>query len=102
MKLFGNFVTIYFQICLWSALLKSKEITNFQYMLGYILMSTMIQSLISSNAVGIVNGKIRSGQIAMDFIKPIKFRWFIFSELLGDRLFNFLFMNLYCFVLFER
>ena len=95
MRLFGNFVSIYFQICLWTALLESREgIVELDYMLSYILASAMIQSLIITNTVGIINGKINSGQIAMDFIKPIRFRLFMFCESVGNSLFSFIFTYL--------
>lgn len=95
MQLFGNFVSVYFQICLWTALMKSREnVITMDYMLGYILASAMLQSLISRSIVGIVNGKINSGQIAMDFIKPIRFRIYVFCESLGNCLFSFLFTYL--------
>ena len=95
MRLFGNFVSIFFQICLWTALLESREgVVTLDYMLCYILASAMIQSLIITSTVGIINGKINSGQIAMDFIKPIRFRLFIFCESAGNCLFSLIFTYL--------
>lgn len=95
MHLFGNFITVYFQICLWSALLESRKgVVTLNYMLNYILASAMIQSLILTNTVSIINSKVGSGQIAMDFIKPIRFRLYVFCESVGNSLFSLVFTYL--------
>ena len=95
MKLFGTIISVFLQICLWNSLLINREsVIDMEYMLGYILASAMIQSLIMGDTINRVNGQIRSGQIAMNLIKPIRFRRYIFCGSLGSSLFNFVFQYL--------
>lgn len=95
MKILGNVIFIYLQICLWKALISGREnVVSMDYMLGYILFSAMIQALVQGDIIGTVNQKIYSGQIAMDIIKPIQFRTCIFCEYIGNSLFSFLFQYL--------
>lgn len=95
MKILGNVISIYLQICLWNALITDNEkIITMDYMLGYILVSAMVQSLMMGNTIEKVNQQIYSGQIAMDIIKPIKFRTYILCEYVGNSLFSFLFQYL--------
>ena len=92
MKILGLSFSLILQICLWEALTYSKQdVVSMEYMLSYILLSLLIQSLIVSNTINTVNQHIYSGQIAMDVIKPIKFRRYMFCESIGHSLFSFLF-----------
>ncbi len=95
MRLFGTVISVFLQICLWNSLLVNQEnVIDMKYMLGYILASAMIQSLTMGDTINKVNGQIYSGQIAMNMIKPIKFRMYIFCESLGGSLFSFIFQYL--------
>ena len=95
MRLLGTVISVFMQICLWNSLLINRDgVIDMDYMLGYILASAMIQSLIMGDTIGRVNSQIHSGQIAMNMIKPIRFRMYIFCESLGNSLFNFFFQYL--------
>lgn len=92
MRVLGIILSVWIQICLWNALITNHEnVVTMEYMIGYILFSAMIQSLVQGDTIGIVNQKIHSGQIAMDMIKPIRFRTYMFCEHVGNSLFSFFF-----------
>lgn len=90
MKLFGTVISVFLQICLWNSLLVNREsVIDMKYMLGYIMASAMVQSLTMGDTIYKVNEQIYSGQIAMNMIKPVRFRLYIFCESLGGSLFSF-------------
>lgn len=89
MHIFGTVVSVFMQISLWSSLLINRDsVVDMDYMLGYILLSAMIQALIMRGTViDKVNHEVRTGQIAMNMIKPMRFKWYIFCDSLGGGLF---------------
>jgi len=63
-------------------------------MTTYVLMSTIISTLVSSNVIENMNDRIRNGQISMDLIKPVNFKTYMFCSMIGRSFFNFLFQLL--------
>jgi len=89
------------QLYLWRALLGQSEqastdmgVITLNEMTTYVLMSTIISTLISSNVILNINDRIRNGQISMDLIKPVNFKTYMFCSMIGRSFFNFLFQLL--------
>ena len=88
---FGAVVKAIIQFSLWSALLNNGIGVNgvtFENMTSYIIINMIILSLTRSNSGNILAQKIRDGSIAIDFIRPIKLKYYLFSEDLGENLFR--------------
>ena len=95
MKILGTVLSVFMQICVWKSLLMDHEsVVSMEYMMGYILLSAMIQSLIMRGLIDKVNDEIRTGRIAMNMIKPMRFKWYVLCDTLGGSLFAFLFQYL--------
>jgi len=89
------------QLYLWRALLGQSEqastdmgVITLNEMTTYVLMSTIIATLIYSNVILNINDRIRNGQISMDLIKPVNFKTYMFCNMIGRSFFNFLFQLL--------
>ena len=97
---FRNLVILLVQLCVWRALLAAGPVTTdagvvtLGEMNTYVLISSMIQTLLTVNVVWNISDRIRNGQIAMDLIKPMNFQAYTFANMLGQNMFSFLFQLL--------
>lgn len=89
------------QLYLWRALLGQSEqastdmgVITLNEMTTYVLISTIISTLVSSNVIENMSDRIRNGQISMDLIKPVNFKTYMFCSMIGRSFFNFLFQLL--------
>ncbi len=88
-------ISISIQIAIWRAIFTDdmvyKSISSsidLNYMKGYVLLSSMLNICINTNVIEKINEKIKTGQIALDMIRPIKFNSLLLSETIGIILFN--------------
>ncbi len=95
LKIIGNFLWIYIEISIWKALLgfQTKK-GEFQEMLIYICASFAFSLLSYSNVANDLSEKVRSGTIAIDLIRPINLKWYLFWQQLSMNLFRFCFTGL--------
>lgn len=68
--------------------------TKLNEMICYVIVSTGISVLVGKSNILMIDEKIRTGDIAMDIIKPISFRKYIFSVAMGRNVYNFTFQFL--------
>lgn len=94
MKIVGNLLRVYIQVCIWTALLKSgsKDTVSLQDMVTYTIVAYIFSKITHSNVCAKLSQKVRSGTIAMDLIRPISLKWYLFFEQLSDNIFNLLFV----------
>lgn len=78
------------QIAIWTALFKSvgpglklSLPVSLGSMITYTLISTVISLLIGNSLIGLFNGRVRSGDIAMDLLKPLGLKSFLYMQSLG-------------------
>lgn len=97
----GTLFRLLVQLYLWRALLGQSEqastdmgVITLSEMTTYVLMSTIISTLVYSNVIENIDDRIRNGQISMDLIKPINFKTYMFCSMIGRSFFNFLFQLL--------
>lgn len=95
-QLVGNFLWIYIQICIWWALLGVEsgnpgEI-GFRDMVAYTTMSFLLGILTQSNIASELSEKVKTGMIAIDLIRPISLKWYLFWQQLSANLFQCLFI----------
>lgn len=87
-RLFSKIIYLYLQFCIWSALFTSGSIKNPALnktdTLGYIVIATIVSTIIECNIIEKINEQIQSGNIATELIRPIGFKRMLFSRHLGD------------------
>lgn len=103
LHLVGRILLLFIQVSIWRALYGGAAEVNSN--LGMVSLSQMITYSIVSVAISIFAGTsiitnpvfikveegIKSGQIAMDLIKPLNFRNYLFAESIGVKVFKLLF-----------
>lgn len=87
-QLFSKIMYLYLQFSIWNALFSSHSQINTlldrENTLKYIIVATLMSAFIECNIIEWINAQIRTGNIAMELIRPIDFKKMIFSRHLGD------------------
>ena len=87
-KLFSKIIYLYLQFCIWSALFASNSMKhpelNKADTLRYIVVATIVSTVIECNVIEKVNAQIQSGNIATELIRPIGFKRMLLARHLGD------------------
>jgi ABC-2 type transport system permease protein len=97
---FRNLVILLVQLCVWRALLAAGSVTTdagvitLREMTTYVVLSSMIGTLLTVDVIWSMNDRIRNGQIAMDLVKPVNYQTYTFCSMLGQNMFSFLFQLL--------
>ena len=94
LNIFGALILLLIQISLWSSLIGFNgniDGISFQDMFNYIVINTVILSLVQTNAGRVLAQKVRDGSIAIDFVRPINLKYYLFSEDIGDNMYRTLF-----------
>lgn len=89
----GSIITLLIQVSLWSALLKNGSVNgvNLYDMTSYIIINTIVLSLTKTDIGNVLAEKVRDGSIAIDFIRPVKLKYFLFFDDMGQSLFRTIF-----------
>ncbi len=88
----GTFMWVYIQLCIWRALLEYRgEGRSFEEMVVYVLAAQIIYILCDSRVAMNLAEKVRTGDIAVDLIRPVSLKWYSFWEQFSSNLFHFLF-----------
>ncbi|QUI23841.1 ABC-2 family transporter protein [Vallitalea pronyensis] len=98
LSIFQRIITLFIQISIWKALLGNAGHINtnigritIKEMIIYTLISTCISIFISNNVILRIDNKIKTGEIAIDLIKPINFKMLLFCELIGKNIYKIIF-----------
>jgi ABC-2 type transport system permease protein len=97
---FRNLVILLVQLAVWKALLTAGPVTTgsgvvtLREMTTYVVISSMIGTLLTVDVIFNMNDRIRNGQIGMDLVKPVNFQTYTFCNMLGQNMFSFLFQLL--------
>jgi ABC-2 type transport system permease protein len=97
---FRNLVILLVQLAVWKALLAAGPVTTdagvvtLKEMTTYVVISSMIGTLLTVDVIFNMNDRIRNGQIGMDLVKPVNFQIYTFCNMLGQNMFSFLFQLL--------
>ena len=99
--MFRSVVILLVQLCVWQALLgktgqvaSNNGIITLREMTTYVLMSTLISTLIARDVIEDMSDRISNGQISMDLTKPMNFQTYTFCNMIGQNLFSLLFQLL--------
>lgn len=96
-SIFGTFLFLFLQINLWTALYSGENSVNtvtLSNMIDYIIISCLVTALTKSSVGNKIAEKIETGKIVSDFTKPLNFKYYLWSEDLGNNSFNALFITM--------
>lgn len=96
-SILSSILLLIIQLNVWEALYRDKGAINnvaFGEMISYTIVATVVMSLTGSGAGRKIADRIQNGSIIMDFIKPINFKSYLFSEDLGTNIFKMLFISI--------
>ncbi|MBY9080748.1 ABC-2 family transporter protein [Paenibacillus sp. HN-1] len=91
MGLLNAILTIFIGAAIWKAVYGDNQIFNGitqKEMITYSVFGMIMRSMLSMNEF-ILDHKVRSGEIAADLLKPVRFLFYLFSIVLGETLYNF-------------
>ena len=85
----AKFLYLFMQICLWRALFTgstSNTGSDYANTIRYIAAATIVSVLIECDTIEKLNGLIRSGNIANDFLRPVDFKGMMLFKHFGNTL----------------
>lgn len=95
LSIIGQFTWLYIEVSIWTALLKNgvSDGRDLAMMVTYVLISMLIRSITYNNIAGVIGEKVRSGTIAIELIRPVSLKWFLFYQQLSQNTFSTLFIG---------
>jgi len=94
MYIISSMLSIMVQVSIWTTLYKNNNVVNgvtLQDMLTYTLLTTLISVFAATNIGERLAERVRTGEIAGDFVRPVRLKYFLISEQIGSTLYKFLF-----------
>ena len=84
LKIGGNILLIYIQICIWRSLLGAGSVmaaqVTVQYMSAYVIVANILSQLSRTVFTRVFAEKVAKGDIAVDFVRPINLKFYWFAE----------------------
>ena len=96
-KIIRNFFVVFISASIWTTLLKNNAavtVLTLNEMLNYIIISYLIQNLVTASIADLIANKVRQGSLVMDFCKPIRFNFYLFAYQFGKNIFNVVFSSI--------
>lgn len=93
-RMFASFVAIFISINIWQALFRSNAVVNgvtLPDMVTYVIISAFLTAFSSANIGTFIANKVKDGSIIIDFIRPVNFKRYVFSEQIGQNAYSLLF-----------
>src|SRR5574341_1200270 len=88
--LLSKIIGLLVQFSIWKALFDGNDqisfnggMLSFNEMVTYIALATFLSLLINTRVANTINDKIKTGEIAMDLIKPLHFRYYMICDTVG-------------------
>lgn len=90
-RLAGDFLKTYIKVCIWTVLAAGSAGAdgNVRDMTAYSVIGTVLVILTDTHIAQELADRFRSGEIAVDLIRPVSLKWYQFFQQLGDNLFCF-------------
>lgn len=92
-RLLNRIIGLFIFVSIWKALYAGASETTSNMgtvtltdMIMYTIVSSAISVFISNTVIGNINNKIRTGQIALDLLKPINFKAWQFCNVIGNNI----------------
>lgn len=96
-RMFGALVGVFISINIWLALYGDTGAVNgisLPDMIDYVILNALIISLSSCSIGTFIANKVKDGSIIVDFIRPVNFKYYVFSEQIGSNLYQFVFSSI--------
>jgi ABC-2 type transport system permease protein len=93
LRIIGNIVAIFVQVAIWSALLGSGSASgiSFHDMVTYTILNTMVAAVLMNGLFHEADERVRTGNIAIDLLRPLYYPLCLFADQLGKSAFHFFF-----------
>ncbi len=88
--LISSLLAFFVQINLWTALIATGASTDITLtdMVTFILINTFVMAFGSANVATELEPTIRDGSVVYNFIRPVSFKYYTFSEIIGKNLYS--------------
>lgn len=92
LNIFVSMAMVFIQILIWKALYSQENATNateaitLETMLQYVVISSLLNIIITSQPLQYIANQIRTGNIALDLMRPFNFNLYIFSMEIGKKI----------------
>ncbi|WP_243117039.1 ABC transporter permease [Natranaerovirga hydrolytica] len=93
----GNVLRIVIQVSIWTSLMGIGGIVEditLSNMITYTVISIIIRMLVHSEIATVFSKKVKTGEIVVDFIKPVSLKSYMFSQQISENTFNFIIIGL--------
>lgn len=96
MKIIGNIIRVYIQVCIWQALLRagSSVEQTVEQLVTYTVTAFLIDQITHNETAQALALKVREGSIAIDLIRPFPLKWYLFYQQLSENLFHAVFVGI--------
>jgi len=93
LRIVGNIVTILVQVAIWGALLGSGPASgiSFHDMVTYAILNTSVAAILMDGLIHEADERMRTGNIAIDLLRPLHYPLCLFADQLGKSAFHFVF-----------
>jgi ABC-2 type transport system permease protein len=91
-RFIGTILELTISICLWTALLQAgvKNAINLKDMIFFIIINLLAEQLTQANIAVELEPQIRSGSVFVHFVRPVSFKYYCISNVLGKNMYYFL------------
>ena len=79
----GSIIAVLAQIALWSYLYREDD-AQATYMIAYVIIARLLSCMHNSDVAYNIEAKVRSGDLALDFIRPVKSSVVFWGEVCGN------------------
>ncbi len=87
-KFFSKIIYLYLQLSIWNALFTAGSQVNSaltrENTICYVTVATILSSFMECNTIEWVNNQIRTGNISIELIRPVRYRGALFSRHFGS------------------
>lgn len=93
LNILGSIIRIYIQVCIWQALLRVGATVEqtVEELVTYTVMAFLINTCTSNDTAHALAAKVKSGSIALDLIRPMPLKWYLFYQQLSGNVFYLIF-----------
>ncbi|HCL01785.1 MAG TPA: hypothetical protein DHW61_05110 [Lachnoclostridium phytofermentans] len=80
-------LSFYIQINLWQALINiDPNAIAIEEMISFILINSVVLTLSRANIESNIETSVIDGSVALHFLRPISYKWYLFSEIMGGNI----------------
>ena len=94
-QILDGILFVFLQGSLWSALIRTGNYeTTLKEMISFVVINSLVIYATDFNASAIISNRVEDGSIATDLILPVDFKWKLFFENFGEKIFDVIFSGM--------